>query len=107
LETPCTNVDSLLFAASTNIKIGDGSKISFWDSAWVGGRRSKDLASSLFSISRNKGKSLVGAVRDNAWIADLALLDSVITTHHLHEFFIPWSEVQKIQLNPEAKDIIT
>jgi hypothetical protein len=88
LETPCTNVDCQLFAASTDIKIGDGSKISFWDSAWAGGRRPKDLAPSLFSISRYKGKSLVGVVRDNAWIADLALLGSVITTHHLHEFFI-------------------
>jgi hypothetical protein len=104
---PCTNVDSLLFAASTDIKIGDGSKISFWDSAWAEGRRPKDLAPSLFSISRNKGKSLEGAVRDNAWIADLALLGSVITTHHLHEFFILWSEVQKIQLDPGAEDIIT
>jgi hypothetical protein len=106
LETPCTNVDSLLFAASTDIKIGDGSKISFWDNAWAGGRRTKDLAPSLFSISRNKGKSLAGVVRDNAWIADLAL-DSVITTRHLHEFFILWSEVQKIQLDPRAEDIIT
>jgi hypothetical protein len=55
----------------------------------------------------NKGKSLAGTVRDNAWIADLALLHSVITTHHLHEFFILWSEVQKIQLDPGAEDIIT
>jgi hypothetical protein len=66
LETPCTNIDSLLFAASTYIKIGDGFKISFWDSVWAGGRRPIDLAASLFSISRNKGKSLAGAVRDNA-----------------------------------------
>jgi hypothetical protein len=73
----------------------------------AGGRRPKDLAPSLFSISRNKSKSLTGAVRDNAWIADLALLDSVITTHHFHEFFILWSEVQKIQLDLGAEDIIT
>jgi hypothetical protein len=54
------------------------------------------LAPSLFSISRNKGKSLAGAVRDITWITDLALLGSVIMTHHLHEFFILWFEVQKI-----------
>jgi hypothetical protein len=107
LETPCTNVDSLFFAASIDIKIGDGSKISFWDSAWARGRRSKDLAPSLFSISRNKGKSLARVVRDNAWIAHLTLLDSVITTHHLYEFFILWSKVRKIQLDPGAEDIIT
>jgi hypothetical protein len=77
------------------------------DNAWLGGRRPKDLAPSIFSISRNKGKSLAGAVRDNAWIADLALLDIVITTHHLHGFFILWSEVQKMQLDPGAEDIIT
>jgi hypothetical protein len=38
---------------------------------------------------------------------DLALLDNVITAHHLNEFFILWSEVQKIQLDPGAEDIIT
>jgi hypothetical protein len=29
LEIPCSDADRLLFAASTNIEIGDGSKISF------------------------------------------------------------------------------
>jgi hypothetical protein len=62
----CTNADRLLFAASTNFKIGDDSKISFRGSAWAGGMRPKDLTPRFFSISKNKGKSLAGAVRDNA-----------------------------------------
>jgi hypothetical protein len=95
LEIPCSDVDRLLFAASTTIEIGDGSKISFWGSAWVRGQRPKDLAPRLFSISRNKRKSLAEAVTNNAWIMDLALFDRPINPHHIHEFYILWSEVQR------------
>jgi hypothetical protein len=74
-ELPCTKTNKLLFAASTDIVIGDGSKISFWDSVWVGGIRAKDLAPRIFTISRNNwSKSLADVVRSNAWITDLDLL---------------------------------
>lgn len=36
---PCDDIDKLLFAAATTIAIGDGAKLSFWDSAWLEGRR--------------------------------------------------------------------
>jgi hypothetical protein len=61
---------------------------------------------SLFSISRNKRKSLAEAVTNNAWIMDLAMFDRPITPHHIHEFCILWSEVQKIQFHPERDDAI-
>jgi hypothetical protein len=38
---------------------------------------------------------------------DLALLDNVITAHHLNEFFTLWFEVQNIQLDPGVENIIT
>jgi hypothetical protein len=107
LEIPCSDADRLLFAASTTIEIGDGSKISFWGSAWVRGQRPKDLAPRLFSISRNKRKSLAEAVTNNAWIMDLALFDRPITPHHIHELCILWCEVQKILFHPERDDAIT
>jgi len=33
MGTPCSEMDNLLFAASMEIQIGDGRKISFWHSA--------------------------------------------------------------------------
>lgn len=42
--------------------INDGSNVSLWGNTWAGGLRQKDLAPRLFSISRNKRKSLAKAV---------------------------------------------
>jgi hypothetical protein len=50
---------------------------------------------------------LAEAVTNNAWIMNLALFDRPVTSHHIHEFCILWSEVQKIQFHPERDDAIT
>lgn len=50
-ETPCTNTDRLLFAASTALAVGDGTKISFWNNAWLQGLRPRDVAPHVFNIS--------------------------------------------------------
>jgi len=44
LGTLCSDKDKLLFAATTTIQIGSGAKTSFWHSAWIQGRRPKDIA---------------------------------------------------------------
>jgi len=43
-ETPCTTKDKQLFAAATTIMVGNGDKNSFWESAWLQGRRPRDMA---------------------------------------------------------------
>lgn len=43
-ETPCDDTDKLLFVAAATIQIGDGANAKFWDSAWLQGRRLKDIA---------------------------------------------------------------
>ncbi|KAG2640413.1 hypothetical protein PVAP13_2KG094016 [Panicum virgatum] len=52
MGTPCNETDKLLFAASTEIRIRDGQKIYFCESAWVAARRPKDIAPDLYSMSR-------------------------------------------------------
>lgn len=42
--TPCNDIDKLLFVAATSITVGDGARVSFWESAWLQGRRLKDVA---------------------------------------------------------------
>ena len=44
LGSPCTQEDRDLFAAATVVTIGNGEKACFWESAWLHGRRPKDLA---------------------------------------------------------------
>jgi glycerol kinase len=37
LDTMCDTTDRFLFAAATSITIGDGTRTSFWSSAWLQG----------------------------------------------------------------------
>jgi hypothetical protein len=54
LDTPCDEIDKDLFAASTKITVGDGNMTRFWDSAWIDGRRPKDLMPLVYAISKNR-----------------------------------------------------
>ena len=47
-ELPCNETDKYLFAATTTIKIGNGKKIAFWNSAWMQGIRPRDLQYTLY-----------------------------------------------------------
>jgi hypothetical protein len=38
LDMPCDEIDRDLFAASTEITMGDGNMARFWSSAWIDGR---------------------------------------------------------------------
>jgi len=73
MGTPCNETDKLLFAASTTLVIGDGTKISFWNSAWAGCCRPRDLAPDVFVISKPKNRSLKEALNGHMWIRDLNL----------------------------------
>lgn len=38
MEVPCNEVDKQFFRASTEGTMGDGSRTSFWEFTWLGGR---------------------------------------------------------------------
>jgi hypothetical protein len=95
--TPCTETDKLLFAACTTTRIGDGSSISFWHSAWAKGRRPKDIATSIFNASRKKNRSLRDVLHDHAWVKDLNL-SACLTVGHLQQFIALWTDVQEVRL---------
>ena len=73
-ELPCSETDQHLFAAATTITIGNGEKISFWNSAWIQGLRPKDLAPSVYKISKKKSRTVQEALFGNTWIKDLDIL---------------------------------
>jgi len=68
LGNPCDETDMLLFAAATSISLGDGSKTDFWNSAWIGGCRPKDIAPDIFAISRKKNQKIKDALTDDTWL---------------------------------------
>jgi len=70
-DLPCNATDHQLFAASTTLTIGNGENIAFWSSAWLQGMSQKDVAPSIYKISKRKNHSLSEALAGNAWIRDL------------------------------------
>lgn len=105
LGTPCSESDKLLFTAPTTLEIGDGVKISFWNSAWAGGCRPRDLAPDVFAISRNKRRSPKEALTDQTWVRDLNL-QANMNARRLQQFVTLWEFAQDVQLDASTPDKI-
>jgi len=105
MGTPCSETDKLLFAASTEIRIGDGRKVCFWESARVAGRRPRDIAPDLYSVCKRKNSKLHEALTDNRWIRDLTVGPNC-SLHHLQQLVELWFAVKDTSINPGAEDTI-
>lgn len=57
-EVPCTEVDKQLFRVSTLVKVGNGQKARFWESAWLNGIAPRDLASGLYKLASRKTQTV-------------------------------------------------
>lgn len=105
--TPCGDTDKLLFAATTTITIGDETKASFWESAWLHGRRLKDIAPLIYMASKKKNNTLQHASTANQWLLDLDLPTNVgWTTDLISQLISVWSAVHTVQLVEQEKDKI-
>ena len=87
-ETPCTNKDKQLFAAATTFTVGNGDKISFWETAWLQGRKPRDMAPTVYNISRRKKRSLREALENNNWVCDFDLHNAHLSPTHFREYCI-------------------
>jgi len=106
-ETPCTSTDKQLFAAATTITIGNGENISFWESAWLQGRRPRDIAPTVFSISRRKNRSLRAALLNSNWVRDLNFHNAHFSPAHFREYCDLWHQVSQTRLHQDIPDNIT
>lgn len=76
-----------LFAASTKVTIGDGTRASFWLSPWLGHGTLSQRFPRLFNHSRRKHITVQEAMKGDTWIRDLAhgqnqhLLSEVLSLH--------------------------
>jgi hypothetical protein len=69
---PCDAVDRQLFAAATEIFLGNGEVADFWSDRWLHGQAPRDIASSLFRIASRKKRKIKEALRNYRWILDLS-----------------------------------
>ncbi|KAG2567653.1 hypothetical protein PVAP13_7NG341424 [Panicum virgatum] len=75
--------------------IGKGKKIGLWNCAWVQGRSPRDIAPSIFKISRRKDIMLDEAPTNNTWISDIVLQHPSFSANHFVEFIQLWTVVQQ------------
>jgi hypothetical protein len=69
---PCDEVDRSLFAAATEITLGDGSIAKFWSDHWLSGTTPAEVAPSLYAISMRKNRTMQQALSNDKWLVDLS-----------------------------------
>lgn len=104
-DLPCDETDRLLFAACTNITLGDGRTAKFWQSGCLQGRRPKDIAPNLYKISKRKKRTVADALANNSWIRELRN-SSALTVTHLAEFAQLWTMLRSTVLQQDRPDTI-
>jgi hypothetical protein len=106
MPVPCDRTDRDLFAAATRVRIGDGTKASFWDSTWLADSPLRLSFPLLYAHSRRKWRTVAQSLTDNRWVADLR---HNLTTAILEEFLQVWRllRIANTVLQPGVPDTIS
>jgi hypothetical protein len=104
LGNPCNKEDMSLFYNSINLSIGDGKTAKFWHAPWLDGLIPKDIAPSIFTISKKKNISVRKGLEQDFWISNLSFEDGIDVTH-IMEFSNLWTKIQEIHLTDELDSI--
>jgi hypothetical protein len=102
MDVPWNDVERQLFRISTVVRVGNGIKARFWDSAWCDGQAPRDLAPNLYRLAWRKNLPLYEELADDKWTRGLWRMT---TGEEMAEFVTLWSKVQEVQLN-DAEDEI-
>lgn len=99
---PSDEIDKTLFAAATNLSIGNGNTARFWDSPWADGHRPKDAMPLAYAISKRKGKSLRQGKENDSWVGDLDL-EAIppIKLELIDQLVALWIAVRNVHLSDE------
>ena len=104
LDLPVDSRDKDIFAASTEVTIGDGNLTRFWQSSWVNGRTpKKNITLTLYKKAKRKNLSVRKALQDNPWISHITPLS---TTQEIREYVMLWGAIGQTQLHEDREDNI-
>ena len=102
---PCDEEDMSSFYECTSITVGNGQRASFWHSPWLGGRKPKDIAPSIFAISKHKNDTIHRALDLNNWIANINT-NSGLTIQLILEYYELWVGLREVFLDEGVDDEI-
>jgi hypothetical protein len=92
-----------LFYESIDLSIGNGKTSMFWHTPWLDGAQPKDLAPSIYNISK-KNFSVSKGLEQKIWISNLSFEGGIVAAH-ITEFSNIWTKTQEIHLNDEPDTI--
>jgi hypothetical protein len=95
--------DRQLFFCSTVMHVGDGNNTPFWESRWLNGLSPKDVAPTLYGLTRFKQRSVNKELHNLNWIRSLP---DINTSTQLEEFALLFMALEPVHLN-QHKDTIT
>lgn len=105
MGTPCTDKDRDFFAAATSVTVGNGCTAMFWNSSWLHGLRPRDIAPSIFDLSRKKNCSVQQALASNLWISNIDISNGLTLTH-VQQFADLWEKISTVTLAEDVEDSI-
>ena len=97
--------DRDIFAASTKVIVGDGTRAIFWESAWLDGLQPKDIAPKKFELSQRRNCSVQKVLLNNFWVSQVKTSQGM-TVDHLHEFVNLWEKLSHVQIIPDMPESI-
>jgi hypothetical protein len=100
---PRDAIDRQLFAAATEITIGDGRQADFWSDRWLQERAPREIAPSLFKIASRKRRNVKDALCNQRWFLDLNRGEQPEMIYELTELA---TLLQEVTLNENAHDSI-
>ena len=95
----------VIFYECTSITVGNGQRASFWHSPWLVVRKPKDIAPSVFAISKHKNDTIHRALDLNKWIANINT-NSGLTIQHILEYYELWVGLREVFLDEGVDDEI-
>jgi hypothetical protein len=101
-DVPCDEVDKQLFRISTVVRLGNGNKARFWESAWLDGCAPRDLALRLFKLAWRKNQSVSEYLSNDNWMRGLWRMTEA---DEMVELINLWSLIQNVQLLP--REVLT
>jgi hypothetical protein len=69
-------IEETLFRACTSITLGNGESTKFWHDRWINGQSPKDLAPSLYRLTRRKNISVAKGCTGRQWLTGLHQISS-------------------------------
>jgi hypothetical protein len=90
-----------LFKACTDITVGNGQKVEFWQDRWVDGKAPKELAPDLYKLAPRKQGTVAQAMAGGRWKRGL---HSIRSTQELHQFVHLWTLLRHCQQLTDQQD---